>query len=103
MLFQRSDENGDGQLDYDEFKALIFRNRERKELQKLQEKDVHLFRSATLLEDQYDGAVENPSQPEEEIEEDIHSEFSFQFESEISEEIEEEEPEEMFYDISILD
>jgi hypothetical protein len=39
IIFQRCDKNRDGKLDYQEFKAMIFRSRERKEAQLKEEQE----------------------------------------------------------------
>ena len=90
MMWSKCDLDGDGYIDFEEFKEMIMRSRERKELAKLREEAEMLALSDEELE-----AIEeiretvNTSERDEIIEEEIEDEDRDNSDESVEEEIEE--------------
>lgn len=84
MMWSKCDLDGDGYLDFEEFKEMIMRSRERKELARLREEAEMTVSDEEL--DTIQEVTETESTPERDIEEEIEEEDSCES---VMEEIEE--------------
>ena len=89
MMWSKCDLDGDGYLDFEEFKEMIMRSRERKELAKLREEAEMLVISDEELEsiEEISEAVNTPDR-EEVIEEEIEPDDTGNSDASVEEEIE---------------
>ena len=89
MMWTKCDLDGDGYIDFEEFKEMIMRSRERKELAKLREEAEMLVISDEELEtiEEISEAVNTPER-EEIIEEEIEPEDNENSDVSVEEEIE---------------
>ena len=91
MMWTKCDLDGDGYIDFEEFKEMIMRSRERKELAKLREEAEMLVISDEELEsiEEISEAVNTPDR-EEVIEEEIEPDDNGNSDASVEEEIEDE-------------
>ena len=89
MMWTKCDLDGDGYIDFEEFKEMIMRSRERKELAKLREEAEMLVISDEELEsiEEISEAVNTPDR-EEVIEEEIEPDDTGNSDASVEEEIE---------------